>query len=167
MAVFTVFEPPRPASNPAGRPAAERAERFVFIRDGFSWGAFLFGPLWMLYRRLWLVLLAYVVVLAAVYFGLRAAGVGPDSRMLVGILIALLIGFEAPTLRRFTLVRRGWRELATVTGDDIEEAERRFFDAWVAGATERAPAPAAATIIAPSPYRQDVIGLFPEPGGGR
>ncbi len=163
MAFYTVLEPLRRTGS-----AAERAERFVFIRDGFSWSAFLFGPLWLLYRRLWLVLLLYVVLVAAVHLGLRAVGLGPGEQILVGVLIALLLGFEAATLRRFTLVRRGWRELGSVTGDDLEEAERRFFDAWIAGeAAWTPPATPSATLLHPTPNRQDVIGLFPKPGGSR
>ena len=34
-------------------------ERFVFVRDGFYFWAFLLGPVWMLWRRLWLVLRVY------------------------------------------------------------------------------------------------------------
>ena len=31
-------------------------ERFVFVRDGFHFWAFLLAPLWLLWHRLWLVL---------------------------------------------------------------------------------------------------------------
>ena len=40
-------------------------ERFVFVRDGFSFWAFLLAPLWMLRARLWLVFVGYVVVAVA------------------------------------------------------------------------------------------------------
>lgn len=164
MAVYTVLEPPRRTGS-----AAERAERFVFIRDGFCWSAFLFGPLWLLYRRLWLVLVLYVALAGALLVGLRTVGLGTDGQVVVGALIELLVGFEAATLRRFTLARRGWRELGSVSGDDLEEAERRFFDAWVTGESERTPPAVAppAAIVRPLPHGQDVIGLFPEPGGSR
>jgi hypothetical protein len=174
MAVYSVFEPPQRASRTAARgaaraaspgAAAERAERFVFLRDGFSWGAFLFGPLWLLYRRLWLVLVGYVIVVAALHVGLFAARVGSGAEIVVSVLVALLLGFEASTLRRFKLVRRRWREIGIVTGDDLEHAERRFFDAWVAGEEAR-PAPPVTILRPPSPS-SDVIGLFPEPGGSR
>ena len=56
MAVYTVHEPPL-----RGAPAPD-PERFVFVRDGFSFWALLFGPLWMLRHRMWLVLLGYVLL---------------------------------------------------------------------------------------------------------
>ena len=47
MTVYMVFEPPRAGGDPV-----TRAERIVFVRDRFSWGAFLLGPIWLLWRRL-------------------------------------------------------------------------------------------------------------------
>ena len=70
-----------------------------------------------------------------------------SAASVIGLLIALLVGLEAGTLRRFTLTRRGWKNVGVVSGDDLEDAERRFFDAWLrrtnspSGATARADAP--------------------------
>ena len=50
---------------------------------------------------------------------------------LAGLALSLLIGFEADTLRRWGLRRRGWAALGTVTGKTASECERRFFDAWL------------------------------------
>ena len=68
MLTFTVHEPPDP---PADR--IDRAEKLVFIKDGFSWIAAVFGPLWMIFHRLWWALLGFLLVLAwktAGYIGL-------------------------------------------------------------------------------------------------
>ena len=160
MTVYMVLEPPEKSGD-----AAERAERIVFIRDRFTWSAFLFAPLWMLWHRLWLVLLGYAVVMSGVIVGLRFAGLGLGARAAIVALIALLIGFEAPSLRRWTLQRHKWRELGTVIGDDREAAERRFFDAWVAQPERKSPpSPPAYRSGAPA---SDVIGLFPQPGANR
>jgi hypothetical protein len=162
MPVYTVHEPPLRRFENEADPF-----RFVFVRDGFSFWAFLLGPLWMLRHRLWLVLIGYVVLTAALGIGLHVVGASAGARLLVAFLFALLIGLEAATLRRWTLSRRGWINLGLVIGDDEEAAERRFFDAWVAGGTPHRrsfappPGPAAARSGgAPG----DVIGLFPEPG---
>jgi len=89
----------------------------------------------------------------------------------VGFLLALLVGFEAATLRRFTLARRGWRNVGIVVGDDVEAAERRFFDAWVKGEARPPapppPAPSAPPMLRRPPPPSDVIGLFPQPGAPR
>ena len=125
MAVYTVHQPPRRAASAPPEP-----ERVVFVRDGFSFWAFLFGPLWMLRHRMWLVLIMYaamVVLLGVAQQELRAS---TGAAVGIAVLLALLVGFEAATLRRFTLGRRGWTSAGLVVGDDLDLAERRFFDSW-------------------------------------
>ena len=165
MTVYMVFEPPRAGGDPV-----TRAERIVFVRDRFSWGAFLLGPIWLLWRRLWLGLVGYVVVVGIVTVALRLAGVGASWRTLALALIGLLLGVEAGNLRRWTLARRGWRDLGIVIGDDLEAAERRFFDVH-ARAADRPDVVAPAPPPPPAPLRPsaaaDVIGLFPQPGANR
>jgi hypothetical protein len=176
MAVYTVHEPP----VRAGAWSAPEPERFIFVRDGFSFAALLFGPLWMLRHRMWLGLLGYGAVVPALGLVLRQAPASVAVGSSVGALLALLVGFEAGTLRRFTLGRRKWRNIGIVVGDDIESAEQRFFDSWVTrssvggssiGRSRSRGEPVAppglsalaATLRVPQP-NSDVLGLFPEPG---
>ncbi len=167
MSVYTVHQPPLGAADAAGDPY-----RFVFVREGFSWWAFLLTPLWMLRHRLWLALAIYLLISAPLDVALRALGASVFTIVIVGLLISLLVGLEAGTLRRFKLSRRNWRNVGVVTGDDLEDAERRFFDVWIrqspaarAAATSPKSAPAAAAV--PPVEQSGVIGLFPEPGAHR
>ena len=90
MPVYTVHEPPpRDSDDPA-----DAADRFVFVRDKFSMWAFLFAPLWMVWRRLWLALLLYVVAMTLLQAALWALGASTPVKFIVGALVALLIGFE-------------------------------------------------------------------------
>ena len=169
MSVYTVHEPP----SRAGAAAAD-VERFAFVRDGFSWWAFLLAPLWMLRHRMWLVLIGYVAVASAIEIPVKLSGAPALATSVVGILLGLLVGLEAGTLRRFTLNRRGWKNLGVVSGDDREDAERRFFDAWLqrkssppTGPHAPMPGPASAAASWRRPLGSDVIGLFPEPGAPR
>jgi Protein of unknown function (DUF2628) len=170
MSIYTVHQPPLGSGATAAEPY-----RFVFVRDGFSWWAFLLTPLWMLWHRLWLALLIYLLVAAAVDAGLHALGASMVMLVLAGLLISLLAGLEAGTLRRFKLARRHWRNVGVVTGDDLEDAERRFFDAWVRQAPARRPAAPNGAVTsgpatpgaAPPAASSGVIGLFPEPGAHR
>jgi hypothetical protein len=170
MSVYTVHEPPL-----RGAAALAEAERFVFVRDGFYWWAFLLTPLWMLRHRLWLVLAIYLVVVAVLDTALRSIGASAFLIMVVGVLISLLAGFEAGTLWRFTLRRRRWSNVGIVSGDDLEDAERRFFDSWIRAASAHGAAPSSpppapppsAQRAQPASHATDtsgVIGLFPEPG---
>jgi Protein of unknown function (DUF2628) len=180
MSIYTVYEPPLKAHESAPNP-----ERFVFVRDGFSFWAFLLAPWWMLRHRLWLALTGYVILAIALSVALRFAGASRTVTLIAGVLFSLLVGFEAATLRRFKLSRRGWKNVGIVVGDDLESAERRFFDAWVnkswadkssvnkswtdpssADGAPRASSPAMGVAMARRPS-SEVIGLFPQPGAPR
>jgi hypothetical protein len=164
MSVFTIHEPPAAAAEAYAEP-----ERFAFVRDGFHFWAFLLGPLWMMRHRLWLVLVIYLLAGAVLHSALWAAGASAGVRAFVSLLVALLVGVEAGSLRRWTLRRRGWRELGVVVARDRDEAERRFFDSWDAPASVRnmTPAPAHMPLSTRAMARSDVIGLFPETGAPR
>ena len=158
MPTYTVHEPP-------ARNAAPEPERFVFVRDGFHFWAFLLAPLWLLVYRQWLALLLYLVA-AVLLTGLFVVfGLKPPLRFVVGVLVGLLVGFEAASIRRWTLARRGWRTVGLVVGDDEEMAERRFYAEWIArkDVLVAASAPSTPPVRRGPPSGQDVIGLFPEP----
>jgi Protein of unknown function (DUF2628) len=163
MAIYTVHEPPlqKDESEPS-------LDRFVFVRDGFYFWGFLLTPLWMLRHRLWLVFVCYILIMSALNIILHMFNASSTVTVAAGVLVALLAGFEGGTLRRFTLARRGFKPVGLVVGDDVESAERRFFDGWLSGETIYAPPPVAAApvLLRPSPH-PEVIGLFPEPGAPR
>ena len=166
MPTYTVHAPPPRKNESAANP-----ERFRFVRDGFHFWAFLFSPLWLLLHRLWLVLLLYVIVMGAINVGLFLIAAPASVKFLASLLVALLVGFEAGTLERWTLSRRRWSTLGFVIGDDRETAERRFFTEWAKHAGSPPPLPQAAPTQNAVPARtaasSDVIGLFPEPGSLR
>lgn len=170
MSSYTVYEPPLKANESASDP-----ERFAFVRDGFSFWAFLLTPLWMLRYRLWLAFVCYVIVAAALVVGLRLIGASATVTTIASALLSLLVGFEAASLRRFTLSRRGWRNIGIVVGDSLEAAERRFFDAWAHKSwADRSSIGAEPGPVSPAPsvptWRRassEVIGLFPQPGAPR
>jgi hypothetical protein len=157
-----VHEPPRRSGN-----ALADADRFVFVRDGFYGWAFLLAPLWMLRHRLWLVLLLYVVTEAVLQGVLLAVGASGTAKFCMALAVAILVGIEGGTLRRWTLGRRRWRNVGVVVGDDRETAERRFFAWWQSAQASRPSyAPAAPGSRAPVPG-DDIVGLFPRPGASR
>jgi hypothetical protein len=159
MTTFTVHEPPPRKNEETASPV-----RFAFVRDGFYFWAFLLGPVWMLYHRLWLVLLMYLAGTGAIQVALWALGVSGLVKFIVALLIAVLVGFEAGTLRRWSL--RRWINRGIVVAYNREAAEHRFFDRW-SGSLPRARASAEPPVSPPGSRvptsDQDIIGLFPEP----
>jgi len=158
MAVWTVFEHDKFASD------TKMAERAIFVRDGFSWLAFLFGPLWLLAHRMVVVLILYVIVVGGASV---AAGAFLNESAATGITLALMawFGFEAAGLRRWALSRRGWRLVGVAEARRRIEAERRYFTDRLADDDLGEPQ-ASAPSHPPMPWGpapdQPVLGLFPD-----
>jgi hypothetical protein len=175
MPVYTVHAP---VTADAGIVATDR---FAFVRDGFQFWAFVLGFVWLAWHRLWLALIGWIIMIAAIDFGMTALGAGRMTVFMANVLIALLLGFEAASLQRWTLSRRNWRQLDIVVADDEESAERRFFDRWTAkqralvndqSAVDRGAPPPTRDIPGqafsrPPSGQSEIIGLFPEPGASR
>lgn len=137
MIVYTVYESGKPAQD-----LEKRAENLVFIKEGFTWWGFLFGPLWLLLTQLWLEFIFALVLAAGIGVGLAQLGFREQAPGLVNLLLMLLIGFEGNDLRRWRLERKGYVYVASVAGRNMEECEHRFLDAWlpsVAGGTAKGP----------------------------
>lgn len=165
MAVYTVLLPPTGKA-----PTLEQSlERAVFVRDGFSWLALLFPLLWFLFNRLWLILIAFLVVSVGLELVLSELG-GPFPGI-AAVALSVLVGFEANGLKRWALMRRGYRLAGIVSGSSKVDCERRFFADWI-GTDTPAPdpvsAPAAAVPWRPSAsaHRGEpgILGLFPNKG---
>jgi len=157
-------------------------DNFAFVRDGFHFWAMVFGPIWLLWHRLWLALLGWLILFAAFQAGLVSLGLGRGSIFFADVILALLMGLEASSLRRWTLSRGKWRQIDVVVGDDRDAAERRFFERWSERqrgivndqwAVDRGGPPPTRGVPGqpfsnPPPLRSSgIIGLFPEPGGSR
>ena len=176
MPVYTVHAPVGSNADPA------TTDKITFVRDGFHFWAVVFSVIWLAWHRLWLALLGWILLVVAVDVGLARLGLGRGTILMVDVVLALLLGFEAASLNRWTLSRRKWRQLDIVVADDEETAERRFFDRWTSRqrglvndqwSVDRGAPPPTRNIPGqpfskPPPLPQGgIIGLFPEPGGSR
>ncbi len=122
MRVWTVHVPPPSAADADdGRRPARRGP--VLVREGFSWGAFLFGPFWLLLRGLWLAALLWLVVAAAV------ALLAPAATAAVLPALQFLLGCHARDLQRRALARRGYAQAHVVVERDEERALARLLAA--------------------------------------
>jgi hypothetical protein len=159
MKTYTLHVPPE--ARPGDPDALDRA---VLVRDGFSWGAFIFSFLWFFAHRLWIAGLGVLVAALALAALLQALRVGPGATFLAELLLALLVGLEASALRRWTVARRR-PEVDVVAARDLEEAETKGFMRWLDGAPSSGEAirrPSAGETAFGRRAAEPVIGLFPE-----
>ena len=70
MPVYTVHAP---VTNNADIAATDR---FAFVRDGFHVWAALLGAVWLAWHRLWLALIGWIVLMAAIDIGMVSLGAG-------------------------------------------------------------------------------------------
>jgi Protein of unknown function (DUF2628) len=91
------------------------------IPEGFSWGAFLFGPLWLLSCGAWIP-----AALQAAAYVMIAAILRGDAGFTAGFGLALLIGFSGNDLVRWSLGLRGYVLSAVVVARDTEAALMRL-----------------------------------------
>lgn len=103
------------------------ADDVVFLREGFSWWALFFPLPWLVIKGMWIVLLVALGVQFAIWAIAEALGLGDVMRVILSLSINLILAFEGNNLLRWTYERRGFDELGLVQGDDLDEAEYRFF----------------------------------------
>ncbi len=95
----------------------------VLVREGFSWGAAIFGPLWLFFHRAWLA--AVLVLCAEVLLGLIPL---PPLRFGLELALAWLLGLFGQDLRRWSLARQGFLLAHVVAGADADAALARLLD---------------------------------------
>ena len=96
----------------------------VLVHEGWSWGAALFGPFWLLAHRAWVpgaVVLAVVVILNLL--------VPQGLRGLLVLGFFLLLGLLGRDLLRWSLARRGYALAHVVAARDGDAAFARLLDA--------------------------------------
>lgn len=124
MASYLILTPP---GAPNRSKVSDRyRDETRFIRDGFSWTAFVFPTLWMLFNRLWLHAVAAVLLQGLALELMRhqefsAAG----AAILLGVhLLAALEGRHALSQR---FLDRGWKIENLVSAHDLATAEQIHF----------------------------------------
>ena len=147
MQIYSIFEPA------AGPVRLDDPRSVIFLREGFCWPA-LFAPLlWMLYHRMWLAAAGYAGLSAMVALLGRMLGSQEAPAALIGVGFGLIMAFEAHGLRRWHLLRKGYRQVATVAAADLPLAEARYF-AGRPVAAPLAPVSSPASVFAPGSERR-------------
>jgi hypothetical protein len=98
----------------------------AFVRQAFSWKAFLFGPLWLICHRLWVPLAAwtgaYLLLIAASSQILSSSAV-----FFIGLALQILLGLEANRLREEKLAGQGYHIVEIIAAPARDEAEIAFY----------------------------------------
>lgn len=93
----------------------------VLVREGFSWGALIFGPFWLAVHRAWI---AAAITLAA--YVLIAAVAPQPARTILAAALTLILGLTGNDLRRWALEQRGYLLGHVLTAGNLDEAFTRL-----------------------------------------
>jgi hypothetical protein len=160
MSIYAVHAP---ANAPDDVVAA--ADRCAFVRDSFSWGAFFFGPLWLLRHRLWIALLGWVIAVLLLWAASHWLGLASSAVFSSYVAIAIFFGLEGGMLRSAALSQRGFELADIVATDRRDDAERIFYARWlpaVGAARQNTPLFPPVAPAATSNPGGGVIGTLPD-----
>ena len=92
----------------------------TLVPEGFSWGALIFGPVWLLVHGAWVFAAALFVLYIALGFVPGAAGA------VLEFAVAITSGVYGHDLRRWSLAIAGWSLAAVVAGRNEDAAFARL-----------------------------------------
>lgn len=96
----------------------------VLVREGFSWGAFLFGGLWLLCQRVW------IMGLLALAGGVLIGALTTDpARIILELGLAILLGLTGRDLKRWSLAWRGYTLVHVIAANSDDAALARLLSA--------------------------------------
>ena len=98
------------------------------IKEGFCWPAFLFGPFWALWHRMWFSAAAIAAAYVLITVGISIVGANEAMANAIIVGTAVLIGFSANDWRQNGLIGNGWRLAGLSAAADADTALRRFID---------------------------------------
>jgi hypothetical protein len=126
VTLYSVYEPPAEAPD-----VVARAEALVFVKEGFCWPALFVPGLWLLYQRMPLELVVFVLVFALLAWIFSDSAAGQALLSWISIAIVVLFAFEANDLRVAALERSGYRPVGVAVGRGVDDAELQFLRSWL------------------------------------
>lgn len=113
MASYLVLTPPATLRND---------EDARFIADRFSWIAFLFPAIWLLFKRQWIAGIA-VAILQSIVTILTSEPRAMLAGLLIELALRLLVALEGPAFVARRLESHGWTLQSVIATDDLALAE--------------------------------------------
>ena len=99
----------------------------VMVKQHHSMLAFFFPFIFMIVKRLWIVLFAYLIISS---FVVMLESMLPIwAGMLITLMLSLWISVEAPNLIGWTLQRNGYVEVGSLFAENSDHCERRYVEA--------------------------------------
>lgn len=125
MAIYSVFEPLEKDLDPD-----KQADNILFAKEGFSVWAYAFPPIFFLARRMWVVLGAYLAVVALFILLWKMSGLSEIVFSIAMFGLNFLAGLESRNLYQLSLEKSGYELRDVIVGSSLAECEQTFFSKW-------------------------------------
>lgn len=110
---------------------AGSAEDVILVKDGISYPAFFFAPLWMIHHRMWREFFAFILAFFVLIFF-------KDKELLTGndvfsayLAFAVMLGVNANYWYSRGLVNKGYEFRGCIFGKSSEQAKVKFIDNYL------------------------------------
>lgn len=104
----------------------ETLEKTRFIRDGFSFPAFLFPVIWFLWHRLWFGAIVAFLIQGIGFQLLEMKGLWPAGCAII-LAVHILAAFEGPHMLFSKLSSLGWHQEGLLSAPGLAAAEDIYF----------------------------------------
>ena len=117
--IYNVFEKPE---------AAEPTDRVLLLKEGFTFWAFVFGPVWFLAKRLWVMFFGFLVMVALVRVTVGLLDLPMVTVIVAALFLHVMLGYHANDLRACALKRKGYRFAGVLAAESPMHAQRRYYE---------------------------------------
>lgn len=100
---------------------------YVFIKEGYSFFAGLFGPYWSLANKMWVEAAAHIGAMIILSIIMDMIGFNAEAISSTMMISNIIFGLFARDLQRFHYDRRGYDMVSVVNGKSYLECETSFF----------------------------------------
>ncbi len=98
----------------------------LFLPDGFSWAAFVFSWIWLIWHRLWIAGIVALILQVGSALLLGTSGFS-IAGLLLGFATHVLVALEGRNHYGNSLIRRGWKLEGVISAVDRQTAEEIYF----------------------------------------
>jgi hypothetical protein len=113
----------------------------VFVKEGFSFLAYIFTFFWALYYKIWWLVVFCFVFQVGKQFMIEYGMLSEQSDIIISMAYMVLIGFQAQDWYGKDLERKGYSLIGIVMARNLDDARQRFFDKYISHARRSTDTP--------------------------
>ena len=102
-------------------------DKCILVKTGFSWRNFFFGIFWASYKKIWDLILMYLLLILTAKLAILFYPEFTVHIITISVSLHIILSFYANNLLGLKLISKGYKKVDFVAGDTEELALLRFF----------------------------------------